>query len=70
MECYPFTRAQENNSVCLPDRCSANHVNVADGTCTPCSDGYRPDSFGQRCIPNVWVNFEAVDQSSNNQKEE
>lgn len=48
--CLPYTRAQQDNSVCLSDECGDNQIITWLGTCADCEDGTRPDSNRGTCV--------------------
>lgn len=48
--CKPYTKAQEDNTVCRSDECGANQIITWLGTCADCEEGTRPDDNRGTCV--------------------
>jgi hypothetical protein len=46
LKCFPYSRAQENNTVCKPDVCPGG-ISLFSGKCLPCEVGLIPDTLGR-----------------------
>jgi len=50
MNCFPFTRAQNDHTICRADRCTKTEIIREDGTCGTCPYGTIADQWGKKCI--------------------
>lgn len=49
-KCDSHQRAQEDGTVCGPDKCTEFQKIMPDGRCSDCEPGFRPAKDGIRCV--------------------
>ena len=50
IDCEPYTRAQENHSLCAADPCFDYQITTNYGTCYTCQEGTKQDPSRQKCL--------------------
>jgi len=68
--CMPYTRAQDDNTVCLADECNDNQIITWLGTCADCEDGLRPDANKGSCIAPAGLRLNALTELQEEPKTE